>query len=185
MWKRTISSKIYLWNKTRSGACAAPVPRTRGIAPGPNLRRRRLLLHSSFRMLLGRTGREPTGAMKTKKRAAERMHSLTASFLSFSPDAKHPAVGVSHRPTRGWLCHTQFAKMQSSFAKGFLRGPQCGHPIRKVSIVHLRKIVCVVLCFTGELYERYSLLHPELGPGHCPGAGVKPRIVSPHSISMV
>ncbi len=45
------------------------------------------------------------------------------------------------------------------------------HPTRKVSIVHLRKFVCVMLHVTGKLYERYSLLHPELGPGAMPLVG--------------
>ena len=80
-----------------------------------------------------------------------------------------PAVFHTAQPVGGRQWLIQLAKKQSPSAKGFLRGPQCGHPIRKVSIVHLRKIVCVVLCFTGKLYERYSLLHPETGPGHCPG----------------
>ena len=46
---------------------------------------------------------------------------------------------------------TQFAKMQSSFAKRFLR-VAVAHPTRKVSIVHLRKFVCVMLHFTGKLF---------------------------------
>ncbi|MBQ4640627.1 MAG: hypothetical protein IJB69_08960 [Clostridia bacterium] len=60
--------------------------------------------------------------MKTKKRAAERMHSLTASFLSFSPDAKHPVGGVSHRQPVARSAGIQLAKIQSFSAKGFLRG---------------------------------------------------------------
>ena len=44
----------------------------------------------------GTKGCVPTGAMKTKKRAAERIHSLTASFLPFSPDAQ----------ASGWRCTT-------------------------------------------------------------------------------
>ena len=103
------------------GAMRPPYPRTRGIAPGPNLRWRRYYQQMFFRMLIGETEREPTGAMKTKKRAVERMHSLTASFLSFSPDAQHPVGGVSHRPARGRLCRSQLAKIQSSSANVCLR----------------------------------------------------------------
>ncbi|MBR3905288.1 MAG: hypothetical protein IKJ51_06225, partial [Clostridia bacterium] len=42
-------------------------------------------------------------------------------FFSFSPDAQHPVGGVSHRQPVARSAGTQFAKMQSSFAKGFLR----------------------------------------------------------------
>ena len=177
MWKRTISSKIYLWNKTRSGACAVPVPLTRAIDPGPNLRRRRLLLHSSFRMLLGRTGREPTGAMKTKKRAAERMHSLTASFLSFSPDAKHPVGGVPP-PARGRQCRSQLAKSQCSFCKG-VSACSCGAPNSQKHIRSLQKYVCMLLCFTGTLFARYTLQYPVPGQGAMPlvgGRGKAPQV---------
>ncbi|MBR3905697.1 MAG: hypothetical protein IKJ51_08345, partial [Clostridia bacterium] len=56
--------------------------------------------------------------MKTKKTAAERRLSLTASFLSFSPDAKHPTGGVSHRqPVGGRQCRSPFAKTHSFSAK--------------------------------------------------------------------
>ena len=217
MWKRTISLKIYLWNKTRSGACAAPVPRTRGIAPGPNLRRRRLLLHSSFRMVLGGTvvqgltqplyhrrqgdspctrsaknktdtqtvfrmlleertkqgttrplypcGRairpapilrwreihnprflphvgwgtkesahttgRPTGVMKTKKKPGEKARFLLRPFLLFSPDAKHPVGGVSHRPARGRQCRSHLAKLQSTFFKRVSAWHRCRSQLAK------------------------------------------------------
>ncbi len=70
-------------------------------------------------MKLWETDRAPTGAMKTKKRAAERMHSLTAFFV-------FPGCTAS-----GWRCSTAqpvggcaTPNSQSfirSFAKGFLR----------------------------------------------------------------
>ena len=119
--------------KTRQGPMRPPYPGSRAIGPAPFLRWRKHIVQTSFRMIIWGTEKEPTGAMKTKKRAAERMHSLTASFLSFSPDAKHPVGGVSHRPARGWLCRTQFAKTHSFSAK------VCVH----VALFH-RGIVCMI-----------------------------------------
>ena len=153
-------------------------------------------------MLLGEPTREPTGAMKTKKRAAERMYSLTASFLSFSPDAQHPVGGVPPpspwaavpQPTRkvtmfllqrGFCVArstgTQFAKMQSSFAKGFLR-VAVAHPIRKNTFVLCKSMCACYFVSPGHCscvencYFRYWV------KGQCPlwGAGAKPRMV-PHA----
>ena len=95
---------------------------------------------SIFRMLIEETKTEPTGAMKTKKRAAERMHSLTASFLSFSPDAKHPVGGVPHRQPVGSSAAANSQSHNVPFAKGFLR-VAVPHPIRKNTFV-LCKNMC-------------------------------------------
>ena len=91
----------------------------------------------------GTKGCVPTGAMKTKKRADERIFSLTASFLPFSPDAQASggwrfaaqpvgaAVPQSIRNITIDACkrvcawrrgRSQFAMEQSAFANGFVRG---------------------------------------------------------------
>ncbi|MBR3905120.1 MAG: hypothetical protein IKJ51_05360, partial [Clostridia bacterium] len=95
-------------------------------------------------------------AMKTKKRAAERMHSLTASFLSFSPDAKHPAGGVSHRQPVARSAGIQLAKTQSFFAKRFLRDGSAGNQFAKFQLLICEK-ACVLLRSTGTLFARYIL----------------------------
>ncbi len=131
------------WGTTGQGAPRPLYPHARGIAPGPFLRCRRLLFQTSFRMFLGETKREPTGAMKTKKRADERIYSLTASFLPFSPDAQasgwrcstaqpvgrvavplpiRNAIIVACNRVSAWRqCRSQFAKKRSSSAKECVR----------------------------------------------------------------
>ena len=71
-----------------------------------------------FRMMGEETKNSTTGTMKTKKeRVREFSHRF---FLSFSPDAIHPVGGILP-PARVCQWHFQFAKLQSFFAKGFLR----------------------------------------------------------------
>ena len=144
------------------------------------------LLQTSFRMKLEVTEREPTGAMKTKKKPGEKAQAFSSGlFLLFSPDAKHPAGGVPPpspwaavpQPTRkvtmfllqrGFCvarsAGTQFAKMQSSFAKGFLRGGSAA--ANSQSFNHpLRKCVCVFFCFTGKLFFDMNCLFRKKGAG--------------------
>ena len=94
--------------------------------------------------------------MKTKKRAAERMHSLTASFLSFSPDAQHPAGGVSHRPARGAAV------------------PQ---PIRKYTIFICESMCACCSVSPGNCYFDINCCFRKMGAGTMSllGCGVKPR----------
>ena len=117
----------------------SPRPPTRGIAPGPFLRRRKLFLPSSFRMKLKDPKREPTGAMKTKKKPVEKACFLsrlisfvfpgcTASgWRCFTPPSPWAAVPQPARKetiylckgVSAWrLCRTLLAKFQLPFFKG-------------------------------------------------------------------
>ena len=82
---------IEAWSR---GLCSPRTPGSRAIGPAPVLRRGRLHLHSSFRMLLEETEREPTGVMKTMKKGWQGKQTFPPAFFSFSPDAQHPAGGV-------------------------------------------------------------------------------------------
>ncbi len=140
------------------GLCGPRTPGTRSIAPGPLPANKKTFFPSSFRTKLWETEREPTGAMKTKKRADERMHSLTASFLSFSPDAKHP-VGGETPPARGRPCRSQFTKLQLLMCK--------------------RASTCYIASPGNRLYDKIAV-SGEWVQGQCPcwGGGAKPPMVS-------
>ncbi len=163
----------------RQGASRPLYPHGRGIPPAPVLRRGRLFEQTSFRMWLGETEREPTGAMKTMKKGWQGKRAFPPAFFLFSPDAKHPVGGVSHRqPVGGRQWRIQLAKRPSLSAKGFLR-VAVAHPIRKNTFV-LCKSMCACYfvspghCSCVENY--YFRLRVK---GRCPlwGAGVKPRMV--------
>ena len=102
------------FERGRSRGLCSPCTPQQGHRPCTRSATQKTVFPNFFPHAAWRTNtREPTGSMKTKKRAAERMHSLTASFLSFSPDAKHPVGGVSHRQPVARSAGIQLAKFQS------------------------------------------------------------------------
>ena len=133
------------------------------IPPAPVLRLRKLIVQTSFRMKLQVTEREPTGAMKTKKKPAEKACAFSPGlFLSFSPDALHPAGGGTP-PARERQCRSQFAKFQPFICEN----------VCACFFVSPGNYLCDTNCyFRRKGAGTMSLL----------GCGVKPRIVSPTPI---
>ena len=108
-----------LHEEQRSRGLLAPrTPRGRAISPAPVLRLRKLNEQGFSACGLGKTEREPTGVMKTMKKVGGKASFPIRPFFMFSPDAKHPAGGVSHRQPVARSAGTQFAKFQSFFCKG-------------------------------------------------------------------
>ena len=211
-----------LLGETEQGAPRPHTPRGRAISPAPFLRRRKLFPPSSFRTKLWDPKREPTGAMKMQKKAGQES-TLSCRFFLIFPGCKASGRRCFTPPARGWLCHTQFAKsqlafckgvsawrqwriqlakIQSSSAKGFLRGGSAAansqshnvpfakgflrvavaHPIRKNTFVLCKSMCACYVVSPGHCscvencYFRYWV------KGQCPlwGAGAKPRMV-PHA----
>ena len=101
---------------------------------------RDVLSTNVFPHVTWRTGTRAHGRYENEKRAAERMHSLTASFYRFPRmHSIRPAVFHTAQPVAR-SAGNQFANAQSSFVKGFLRAA-VPHPICKVS-TFLCKSVC-------------------------------------------
>ena len=122
----------------------SPRTPTRGIAPGPFLRRRKLFLPSSFRMKLKDPKREPTGAMKTKKKPVEK-----ACFLSRLISFVFPGCTASGRrcftPPSPWAGASGASSSQRNnlpLQRGFCVAA-VPHPTRKVSIAFFQRGFCV------------------------------------------
>ena len=132
---------------TRQGLAQPLYPSGRAIGPAPILRLRKLIEQTSFRMKLWETEREPTGAMKTKKKPEEK-----ACFLSRLISFVFPGCTAS-----GWRCSTAqpvggcaTPNSQSfirSFAKGFLRVAVRASNSQKFNL-SLQRGFCVRQCHT-------------------------------------
>ena len=170
-----------LHEEQRSRGLLAPrTPRGRAISPAPFLRLRKLNEQGFSACGLGKTEREHTEAMKTKKRAVERMHSLTASFLSFFPDAKHPAVGVPHRPARGAAVPQPARKAATFICEGVSACGSAGTQFAKFQSFFCTDVCACYVVSPGPRLRDMNCQFRHRVKGRCPlwGAGVKPRMVS-------
>ena len=158
--------------KRGRGLCAPRSPGSRGIAPAPILRYRRLLFQTSFRMLLEETEREPTGAMKTKKRAAERMHSLTASFCRFPRmHSIRSAVFHTAQPVGGSAAASS-QRNNLPLQRGFCVAP-VAHPICKETIFLCKRMCACYFAAPGNCLFDMNCSFRKKGQGAMPLVGCR------------
>ena len=157
-----------LLGETKQGPMRPPYPGSRAISPAPFLRWKKHIVHTSFRMKLQVTEREPTGAMKMKKKAGQESL-LSCRFFLIFPGCKSIRRLVFHtaQPVARRQCRSQFAKSQCSFCKGvsawpavraansqsynrpfangFLRGSSAGSQLAKTQSSSVKACVRVAL----------------------------------------
>ena len=193
----------------RSRGLLAPRPPTRGIAPGPFLRCRRLTFPNYFPHVAWENGKKAHGRNENVEKSRSGKYTFLPVFSHF-PRMQSIRPAVFHRPARGRAPVAHPARKATILISEGVSACSCGAPNSQKHIRSLQKYVYMLLCFTGtllatyrlpvpapgqgamplvgvegakplygspsttgKLYERYSLLHPELGPGHCPGGGDK------------
>ena len=177
------SSFRMLLGETKQGPMRPPYPGSRAISPAPFLRWKKHIVHTSFRMKLKITEREPTGAMKMKKKAGQESLLSCRFFLIF------PGCKASGRrcftPPSPWAGACGASSSQRNnlpLQRGFCVAavPQ---PIRKYTI-----FICESMCACCSVSPEHCLCYMNCcfrkkGQGATPlvGCGVKPRIVSPRN----
>ena len=133
-----------LLGETEQGAPRPPYPPRQDHRPCTLSAKNKTDPQTVFRMLLEGNGMSAHGRYENVEKSRSGKYTFLPVFSHFPRmQSIRPAVFHTAQPVGGRQWRIQLAKKQSSSAKGFLRGPQCGHPIRKVTVFLLQRGFCV------------------------------------------
>ena len=95
-----------------------PYPRQQGHRPCTLPAMEEIYCTNFFPHETSGNGKRAHGRSENVEKSRSGKYTFLPVFSHFPRMQQHPVGGVSHRPARGWLCHTRFAKFHSFFCKG-------------------------------------------------------------------